>query len=160
MSTFTAQHRTWKTRPQRSPGNRNAVKHGVHSLTVARKRGKVDRRTSFGRAFEAGKKEYISHLGGDQLSAMELALVVDTVWTDFYIAAYDAYLSSLKSVIRKGRPHPIIDARTRLAAHRRENLKTLGLKRVAKQVLTVDQIKARYASADHDDEGASGSETP
>ena len=152
--------RAGRNAPGGPPGNQKAVKHGVRSLIAARKRGKVDLRTRFGRAFEAGKKEYISHLGGDQLSAMELALVVDTVWSDFYIAAYDAYLSSLKSVIRKGRPHPIIDARTRLAAHRRENLKTLGLKRVAKQVLTVDQIKARYSSADHDDEGASGSGTP
>lgn len=113
--------------------NQNAVKHGVYSLTAARIRGKVDRRTSFGRAFEARKKEYVAHLGGDQLSAMELTLVEDTVWTDFYTAAYDVYLSSLKSVIRKGRPHPIVDSRTRLAAHRRENLKALGLKRVSKQ---------------------------
>lgn len=119
--------------------NQNAVKHGVFSLTAARIRGKVDRRTSFGRAFEARRKEYVAHLGGDQLSAMELTLIEDTVWTDFYAAAYDVYLSSLKSVIRKGRPHPIVDARTRLAAHRRETLKTLGLKRVSK-VKTLQEI--------------------
>jgi hypothetical protein len=123
-------------------GNTKAVKHGVYSLTAARRGGKIDKRTSFGRAFEARKKEYVAHLGGDQLSAMELAIVEDTVWTDFYTAAYDAYPSSLKSVIRKGRPHPIIDARTKLATHRRENLKTLGLKRVAK-TLTLTDILAK-----------------
>jgi hypothetical protein len=48
----------------------------------------------------------------------------------------------LKSVIRKGRPHPIVDARTRLAAHRRENLRLLGLKRVAK-TLTLNEILAK-----------------
>jgi hypothetical protein len=109
------------------PGNQNNFKHGVVSMKHWRGSGKLDRRTSFGRAFEARKKEYVAHLGGDQLSAMKLAIVEDTVWTDFYAVAYDAYLSSLKSVIRKGRPHPIVDARTKLAAHRRENLKTLGL---------------------------------
>jgi hypothetical protein len=87
---------------------------------------------------------------------MELAIVEDTVWTDFYAVAYDAYLSSLKSVIRKGRPHPIVDARTKLAAHRRENLKTLGLKRVAKQVLTADEIRRRYESDENDTPAANG----
>ena len=100
----------------------------------------MDKRTAFGQAFGKRVAEYVSHLGGD-LSAMELAIVEDTVWTDFYTAAYDAYLSSLKSVIRKGRPHPIVDARTKLAAHRRENLKTLGLKRVAK-TLSLTEILA------------------
>ena len=51
---------------------------------------------------------------------MELAIIEDTVWTNFYALAYDIYLSRLKSVIRKGRPDPVVDSRTRLAAHRRE----------------------------------------
>jgi hypothetical protein len=131
--------------PGGPPGNKKAVKHGVYSLTAARKGGKIDKRTSFGKAFEARKREYVSHLGGDQLSSMEIAIIEDTVWTDFYTAAYDAYLSGLKSVIRKGRPHPIVDARTKLAAHRRENLKTLGLKRVARELSGYDAIAAKYA---------------
>lgn len=143
-------HPGGRNAPGGPPRNTKAVKHGVYSLTAARKRARVDRRTSFGKAFEARKKEYAAHLGGDQLSAMELTIVEDTVWTDFYTAAYDAYLSSLKSVIRKGRPHPIVDARTKLAAHRRENLKTLGLKRVSK-VIGIDAIKARYENRDDDD---------
>jgi hypothetical protein len=69
-------------------------------------------------------------------------IIEDIVWTDFYTTNYDVYLSSLKSVVRKGRPHPIVDARTRLAAHRRENLKTLGLKRVAK-TLSLNEILAK-----------------
>lgn len=129
--------------PGGPPGNQKAKKHGVRGLQIARKVGKIDKRTSFGQAFERRKREYVAHLGGDQLSAMELAIIEDTVWTDFYTTAYDLYLSKLKSVIRKGRPHPIVDARTRLASHRRENLKTLGLKRVAKnlsltEILTKD----------------------
>jgi hypothetical protein len=138
--------------PGGPPGNQKA-EHGVYSLTAARRRGKIDKRTSFGRAFERRKAEYVAHLGGDQLSAMELAIIEDTVWTDFYTTAYDLYLSSLKSVIRKGRPHPIVDARTKLAAHRRENLKTLGLKRVAK-TLSLHEILAK----DDDKPEANGTE--
>ena len=55
------------------PGNKYALKHGVNTLKAARKGGRLDKRTSFGKAFEARKKEYVSHLGGDRLSAMELA---------------------------------------------------------------------------------------
>jgi hypothetical protein len=117
--------------PGGPPGNQKAVKHGVSGLMAKRRLGKIDKRTSFGQAFERRKREYVAHLGGE-VSKMELAIIEDTVWTDFYTMNYDVYLSSLKSVIRKGRPHPIVDARTRLAAHRRENLKLLGLKRVAK----------------------------
>jgi hypothetical protein len=138
--------------PGGPPGNTKAVKHGVYSLTAARRGGNIDKRTSFGKAFERGKREYVSHLGGDQLSAMELTIVEDTVWTDFYTAAYDAYLSSLKSVIRKGRPHPIVDARTKLAAHRRENLKTLGLKRVAKTLTVNDRLVLAQDKANGNDE--------
>ena len=138
------------------PGNMKAAKHGVYSLQAARKGGRVDRRTKFGKAFEARKKEYVSHLGGDRLSAMELAIVEDTVWTDFYTAAYDAYLSSLKSVIRKGRPHPIVDARTKLATHRRENLKTLGLKRVSR-TLSLNEIFAKPDDTPADGNGAADS---
>jgi hypothetical protein len=131
-----------RSAPGGPPGNQHAKKHGVRALQTARKLGKIDKRTSFGQAFERHKREYVAHLGGD-LSAMELAIVEDTVWTDFYVTAYDVYLAGLKSVIRKGRPHPIVDARTRLAAHRRENLKTLGLKRVIRtrslnEILTKD----------------------
>ena len=93
---------------------------------------------------------------------MELTIIEDTVWTDFYTTAYDAYLASLKSVIRKGRPHPIIDARTRLAAHRRGNLQLLGLKRVAKLIPSAEEIKRRYetdeASTNGADEGKENNE--
>jgi hypothetical protein len=126
--------------PGGPPGNQKAVKHGVRGLQAARRVGKIDKRTSFGQAFERRKREYIAHLGGE-VSTMELAIIEDTVWTDFYVTNYDVYLSSLKSTIRKGRPHPIIDARTRLAAHRRENLKLLGLKRVSK-TLSLTEILA------------------
>src|SRR5262249_12694974 len=95
-------------------GNQHAKKHGVRALQMARRIGQIDKRTAFGQAFEKRKREYIAHLGGD-VSAMELAIIEDTVWTDFYTTNYDVYLAGLKTTVRKGRPHPIVDARTRLA---------------------------------------------
>jgi hypothetical protein len=150
-TTAKVKHPGGRNVPGGPPGNQKAVKHGIHGLKRTRRSSKLDKRTSFGRAFEARKAEYIAHLGGDQLRTMELAIIEDTVWTGFYTMAYDLYLSSLKNVIRKGRPHPIVDARTRLASHRRENLKTLGLKRVAK-VVGIDAIKARYENRDEDND--------
>ena len=46
---------------------------------------------------------------------------------------------------------PALESRTSLATHLRRDLETLGLKRVAKQVLTVEQILA-----DHDNSNGSG----
>jgi hypothetical protein len=131
-------------KPARSgpPGNKNAVKHGVHSLAAMRRRGKIDKRTSFGQSFEKRKREYIADLGGD-VSVMLLVIIEDTVWSDFYIATYDQYLSGLKSTVRKGRPHPIVDARARLAAHRRENIKLMGLKRVSKTLTVADMLNGQ-----------------
>ena len=137
--------------PGGPPGNQYAKKHGVRGLQIARRIGKIDKRTSFGQAFEKRKREYIAHLGGE-VSAMELAIIEDTVWTDFYTMNYDVYLSSLKSVIRKGRPHPIVDARTRLAAHRRENLRLLGLKRVSR-TLSLNEILSKEETPAANDTG-------
>ena len=47
-----------------------------------------------------------------------------------YVSSLDACLMGLKSLVRKGRCHPVVDVRTELAVHLRENIKTLGLKRV------------------------------
>src|SRR4029453_17883819 len=74
--------------PGGPPGNQYPKKHGVRGLQIARKLGKIDKRTSFGYAFEKRKKEYIAHLGGDG-SAMELVIIEDTIWTDFYVTNYD-----------------------------------------------------------------------
>ncbi len=114
------------------PGNSNAIKHGLYGLMAMRKKGKPNGRTSFGKAFRGAEQEYITAYGGDP-SPMETTLITDTVWCDFYIIVIDGDLVG-KRLIRKGRPHPLLEIRLRLAAHRRENLKTLGLKRVARDV--------------------------
>ena len=50
--------------------------------------------------------------------------------------------------VRKGKSHPVYQLRAQLIAQRREHLKLLGLHRVAKPVLSVDDIKARYENGE------------
>jgi hypothetical protein len=57
-----------------------------------------------------------------------------------YIASLDNYLMGLKSLVRKGRPHPVLSIRTQLSAHLRENLKTLGLHRRIKNATVADLL--------------------
>ena len=91
----------------------------------------LDERTSLFKALREKELELVRALGGDP-SPQEQAIIGDSVKNMLYIASLDNYLMGLKSLVRKGRPHPVLAIRTTLSAHLRENLKTLGLKRVAK----------------------------
>src|SRR4029453_9491109 len=113
------------------PGNQNAVKHGLHSYKAMLNGNGLDERTSLFKALREKEQELVKALGGDP-SPQEQAIIGDSVKNMLYIASLDNYLMGLKSLVRKGRPHPVLAIRTQLSAHLRENLKTLGLKRVAK----------------------------
>ncbi len=115
------------------PGNKNAMQHGLCSLRAMLNGDGLDRRTSLYHALAEKERELVSSLGGDP-SPQERAIIGDTVKNMLYVGSLDAYLMQLKSLVRKGRVHPVVDVRTRLAAHVRENLKTLGLKRVPREV--------------------------
>ena len=75
------------------------------------------------------------------------------VKTMLYIGSLDAYLGGLKSLVRKGRVHNVLIERTRLAGHLRENLKTLGLKRVSKEVPDLAQELSRTESREQKEKG-------
>jgi hypothetical protein len=142
------------------PGNMNASFHGVYALMRWRRRhGLPDGRTAFGRNFKEREKEYTQALGSD-LSPMLATLVEDTVWQDFYIATCDSYLSQLRQFIRKGKAHPLVDVRVKLANSRRENLKLMGFKRAPKEVETLENYISRTyggtrdTDADENDAGA------
>ena len=75
---------------------------------------------------------------------------VPTERTMLYVGSLDAYLTQLKTLVRKGRIHPVLGERTRLAGHLRENLKTLGLKRVAKDVPDLARELARVSQNEGD----------
>ncbi len=122
-------------KPARSgpPGNLNAVAHGGYALKGRLNGTRLDRRSALFRAFMARVKEYVSAMGGDA-SPQQLSLIHDTVRSEFYAEEKEAYLDKLKSRIRKGREHPLLEARRKDRAHIRENIKLLGLKRIPRDV--------------------------
>ncbi len=146
-------------KPGRSgpPGNKNAMQHGLCSLRAMLNGDGLDRRTSLYHALEEKERELVSALSGDP-SPQERAIIGDTVKNMLYVGSLDAYLMSLKSLVRKGRVHPVVDVRTRLAAHVRENLKTLGLKRVPRDVLDLKPELKRLEGGERDDQGEKGRE--
>jgi hypothetical protein len=96
-----------------------------------RTKGKPNGNTKLGREFRSREREYSQDLGGEkELSLAQQQIINDSVWCDFMIAAMDFELQNKKRMTRKGKPHPLIDLRMRVAAHRRENYKLMGLKRV------------------------------
>ncbi len=109
----------------------------------------LDERTSLFKAIREKEQELVKALGGDP-SPQEQAIIGDSVKNILYIASLDNYLMGLKSLVRKGRPHPVLAIRTQLSAHLRENLKTLGLRPVAKN-LSLTEILAK-----DDDQPANG----
>lgn len=120
-------------KPGRSgpPGNKNRQTHGYYTLVATLNKGHLDKRTLLGRYQMEKEDELAKALGGDP-SPQQSILITDTVKTMLYLGCLDTYLVSLKSAVRKGRVHPVLSERFRLAGHIRENLKTLGLERRVK----------------------------
>jgi hypothetical protein len=139
--------------PPAPKGNRYAVKHGLYMYKAMLNGDGLDERTSLFKALREKEQELVKALGGDP-SPQEQAIIGDSVKNMLYIASLDNYLMGLKSLVRKGRPHPVLSIRTQLSAHLTENLKTLGIKRVAKQILDVATIKAKYERTDDDTDSA------
>lgn len=123
------------------PRNKNAVKHGLYAYQAMLNGKGLDERTSLFKALREKEQELITALGGDP-SPQEQAIIADAVKNMLYIASLDNYLMGLKSLVRKGRPHPVLDIRTKLAAHLREDLKTLGLQRRVKSISLHDILNA------------------
>jgi hypothetical protein len=135
-------------------GNKNALKHGLHTYKAMLNGNGLDERTSLFKALREKEQELVTALGGDP-SPQEQAIIGDSVKNMLYIASLDNYLMGLKSLVRKGRPHPVLAIRTTLSAHLRENVKTLGLKRVAKtlslhEILDKDDDQQGNGAADRE----------
>jgi hypothetical protein len=128
--TQTAKSKRPYGKPGRSgpPGNKNRTTHGLYGYQAMLNGKGLDERTSLFKALREKEREVITALGGDP-SPQEQAIIADSIKNMLYVAGLDNYLMNLKSLVRKGRPHPVLAARTQLAAHLRENLKTLGLHR-------------------------------
>ena len=118
--------------------NKNAWKHGVNHYRRLLSGDGLKQSTALHHALEEIEEEFIKALGGDP-SPQERVIIRDTANHMLYGGSYDAYLKSLKSIVRKGRPHPIVAELRQESVHVRENLKLLGIKRRQKQ-LSLDEI--------------------
>lgn len=128
-------------KPGRSgpPGNRNSLKHGLYVYRAMLNGGDLDQRTSLYHALREKESELITALGGDP-SPQQRIIIADTIKHLLFAGSLDRYLLSLKSLVRKGKLHSVVSERTRIGAHIRENLKTLGLNRIAREVSLRDMI--------------------
>jgi hypothetical protein len=108
-------------------GNKNRLVHGYYSYKALLNGNGLDERTSLFKALREKEQELVKALGGDP-SPQEQAIIADSVKNMLYVASLDNYLMGLKSLVRKGRPHPVLAIRTQLSAHLRENLNDVGLK--------------------------------
>jgi len=122
-----------------SRGNKNAFKHGLNHYKRMLSGDGLKRSTALYHALAAKDNELSVALGGDP-SPQERIIIADTVKTLLFLGSLDAYLTQLKSLVRKGRIHPVLGERVRLAGHLRENLRTLGLKRVVKTLTFEEAI--------------------
>jgi hypothetical protein len=78
------------------------------------------------------EQELITALGGDP-SPQERLIIADAVKTLLYIGTLDEYLMALDGgIVSKSKVIPLVDTRTKLAGHLRENLRALGLHRRVK----------------------------
>ena len=129
--------------------NTNGVTHGYYSLKARLSGADLDKRTAAYKALAEREQELILALGGD-VSPQERIIIADTVKHLLFAASLDRYLMQLKSLVRKGKIHGVVSERTKIGAHIRENLKTLGLKRVSKEISLSDYIQQRYGEQESD----------
>ena len=127
-------------------GNTKALKHGLYTYQAMLNGKGLDERTSLFKALCEKEQELVTALGGDP-SPQQQALIADSVKNMLYVATLDNYLMQLKSLVRKGKPHPVLAVRTQLSAHLRENLRTLGLKRVSKMLTVHDVLNGEAVSS-------------
>jgi len=109
--------------------------------------------SKLGRAFRSREREYLRDMGGEEHASLaEKQLANDNVWCDFLIATMDHQLQNKSQLTRKGKPHPLIDLRMRVAAHRRENYKLVGVKKAPPPVKSLEQyIAEQYGNGDDQD---------
>jgi len=118
-------------------GNTNGMRHSYYSLKAKLNGTDLDKRTAAYKALADREQELIVALGGD-VSPQERIIIADTVKHLLFAASLDRYLMQLKSLVRKGKIHGVVSERTKIGAHIRENLKTLGLKRASKEISLSD----------------------
>jgi hypothetical protein len=114
-------------------GNTFAVKHSLNVYCRMLSGGsRLDERTALHKVLREKEQELITALGGDP-SPQERIIIADAIKTQLYVATIDEYLIKLDGgIIKQGKVIPVVDTRTKLASHLRENLRAIGLHRRVK----------------------------
>ena len=151
MNDTEAQKEPKPKKPGGAPkGSANHFQHGAYSLLAMRTKGRPNGNTKLGRAFRARELEYLRDMGGEENTSLsERQLANDNAWCDFILSTVSNQMSRRKQFVRKGKPVPLIELWLRVAAHRRENYKLLGLQRRTKQRSLNEMLQA-------DDQPATG----
>ena len=133
-------------------GNKNRLKHGYYSLVklIRNRHGALDKRTILGKMYLDIQADLISSLGGsDSISPQQQMLIDDVALDTLLLKSLNNTVATVQP-LRKGKAHAAYQLRASLIAQRREHLKLLGLKRVAKN-LSLTEILAK-----DDDQPVSG----
>lgn len=131
-------------------GNQKGLKHGYYSLVrfIKNRGGALDKRTILGKMVTETAQQLEADLGGD-LSTAQRMLVEDVALDTLLLRGINKKIADVMP-IRKGRVHPVYGLRAQLITQRREHLKLLGLKRVAK-TLSLGEILAKDDQPQADD---------
>lgn len=129
----------------KSEQKRPYLKHGHVALsnalkTVGNQDGWVESLGDVGEALKAWKQAIIDDLGGEtEVSAMELSVIELACKTHLLLASVDRFLLEQKSLINKSKRQlfPIVTQRQTLADALAGYMRTLGLKKKAKPVLSL-----------------------
>ena len=122
-------------------GNTLAVKHSLWRLR--RMLGsKLDHRTTIWKVLCEREDELATAIGGDP-SPQERSIIADAIKTQLYVATIDEYLLRIEGgIIKQGKVISVVDTRTKLASHLRENLRAIGLHRRVKQASLTEILSA------------------
>ena len=127
--------------PGGPPGNKKALKHGLYSYRAMLNGDGLDERTSLFKALREKEQEFSVALGGDP-SPQQQVIIGGVVKKLLFKASLENYVMGLKSLVRKGKAHPVLTMILQLDAQIREDLKALGLKRVSRTLSLQDILSA------------------
>ena len=113
-------------------GNLNSTKHRHYAREAALQGGQLDRRTRTYRAAQRKMREYRKALAGKMTPQIEFLIREAALFEHVLIDPLDPYLAGVR-LVRKGRPHPLLEIRLKLSAHVRDLLQLAGLDKVKRQ---------------------------
>lgn len=135
---------------------RGGQKHGLTTLKRAVKGlgGRViDRRTSLGKALDQWRANLIADLGGkEEVSTQELAIVNLAVKTKLMLDSIDAWVLTQPSLVnaRKRALLPVVRERVQLADALSRYLGQLGLKRRAREAVSLQDYLAKKETGEQE----------